>query len=255
MTAEYITSRKNPLLLHARKMLRSRSYRREQQAFAGEGWKLLGEALTWRASITAVILSEDQTAPELPDGVRVARVPTDVLASVSQMEAPQGVIFLCAMPDRRPLEIRRGSLILDGLQDPGNVGTILRTADAFDIPLILTDDCAELYNPKTLRASMGAVFRADVQTAGRGEILSELRRQGIPLTVTALTDRAMDVRQADLTGAVAVGSEGSGVSRELLDAADQTAIIPMSPRCESLNAATAASLLLWEMKNRTGKRR
>ena len=250
MPYETITSRQNPLLQHVRKLLSSRSYREKCGAFAADGVKLLREALCWHTELEAVLLTSELPDLPIPAGVRTVRVPEDVMASVSPMESPQGALFVCRMPPKQPFALRPGCLILDGLQDPGNVGTILRTADAMEIPVVLADGCADVWNHKTVRASMGAVFRTPVQTASAEEIISSCREKHIPLLVTALSDRAEDVRRSPLDGALVIGSEGSGVRREFLDAADRELIIPMNPRCESLNAAAAAAIVLWEMKNR-----
>ena len=138
---------------------------------------------------------------------------------------------------------------LDGIQDPGNLGTILRTADALEVPIVLLDGCADAYNPKTVRASMGAVFRTQPVSMTREQAAAACREQNIPLLATAMSSDAVDLRQAELrAAAVVIGSEGQGICQKLLDAADQKIIIPMSPRCESLNAAVAAAIVLWQMK-------
>ena len=142
-----------------------------------------------------------------------------------------------------------GSLLLDGIQDPGNLGTILRTADALDIPVTLLEGCADPYSPKTVRASMGAVFRTQPVKAYWAEVKAACGVAGIPVAVTALSQRAKDLRNADLRGmAVVIGSEGQGVRREILESADGELIIPMNKRCESLNAAVAAAIVMWQMK-------
>ena len=250
MPSETITSRQNPLLQHVRRLLSSRSYREKCGAFAADGVKLLREAVQWNAELEAVLLTAEVPDTAVPAGVRTVRVPEDVMASVSPMESPQGALFICKMPKLQPLDLRPGCLVLDGLQDPGNVGTILRTADAMDVPVVLSDGCADVWNHKTVRASMGAVFRTPVQTASAEQIIASCKERRIPLLVTALSDRAEDVRRSPLDGALVIGSEGSGVRRIFLDAADRELIIPMNPRCESLNAAAAAAIVLWEMKNR-----
>jgi TrmH family RNA methyltransferase len=140
-------------------------------------------------------------------------------------------------------------VVLDGVQDPGNVGTILRTADAFWADgLFLVNGCADLYHPKTLRASMGAVFRCPVWTCGAMEAAALVKRSGIPLYGAALREDTRDVRDMDYSrAAAAIGSEGQGLSKELLALCSATVKIPMNGRCESLNAAAAAAALLWEM--------
>ena len=171
------------------------------------------------------------------------------MQSVSLMDAPQGAIFLCRLPERKPGTILPGTLLLDGIQDPGNLGTILRTADALEVPVVLLDGCADTYNPKTVRASMGAVFRTQPVSMTRQQAIAGCREQGIPLLATAMSADAVDLRQADLcNAAVVIGSEGQGICPELFAAAEQKIIIPMSPRCESLNAAVAATIVLWQMK-------
>ncbi len=245
---ETVTSRHNPLLVHVKKLLSSRAYRQASGEFAADGLKLLREAVRWGFAITAVILTEGIEPPELPDGVRTVRVPSDVMQSVSSMETPQGALFTCKIPEPAPLRLAPGTLILDEVQDPGNLGTILRTADAMQVPVVLSEGCADLWNPKTVRASMGALFRTAVATAGREEIIFSAKEAGVPLIAAALSPRAEDVRRASLNGAVIVGNEGRGICETFLNAADREIIIPMNERCESLNAAIAAAILLWELR-------
>ena len=246
-----ITSRANPLIARVRKLNARRAFRRMENAFAAEGPKLLAEALRWGAELEAVIAAPGTALPELPDRVRRVEVPDSLLASMADTEAPQGIVFICkgkalAMPEQL-LEGRW--LVLDGVQDPGNVGTIWRTADAFGADgLILCNGCADPWNPKTVRATMGAVFRLPVYECALEAAAEGLERAGLPLYATALREDTEDVRRVDLgRGAVIIGSEGRGVSREALSLCGRTIKIPMSPRCESLNAAVAASVILWEM--------
>lgn len=246
--AEWITSKANSTIQHLRKLLASRKYRYEARAFVADGSKLAAEALRWGLGVEALILREGVDFP-VPAGVREIRVPEGLMKDVSRMEAPQGVLALCRMPEPRPLELKPGTLILDGIQDPGNLGTILRTADAFELPVVLAEGCADPYGEKVVRATMGAVFRCPPVQASNQEILAQCRKQGIPLCVTALSERAEDLRGMDLSAcATVIGSEGQGVCQDFLEAADREAIIPMSPRCESLNAAVAATVVLWELR-------
>lgn len=250
MTREIITSRKNPLLQHIRKLLSSRSYREQQGEYAADGIKLLEEAVKWAPeTLKTVLVIRDAVLPSLPEQVRLVEIPDDIMAQVSPMEAPQGALFTCELPVMDRLQLQEQCLILDGIQDPGNLGTILRTADAMDVPVVLTPGCADAYNHKTVRASMGAVFRSQPQWADHEAVAEACREKGVPLCVTALSDRAVDVRQADLQkAALVIGSEGKGVGEFFLSRADRELIIPMSDRCESLNAAIAAAIVLWEMK-------
>ncbi|MBR2048343.1 MAG: RNA methyltransferase [Oscillospiraceae bacterium] len=249
MKKEIITSRKNPLLQLTRKLLSSRSARQKEGLFAADGTKLLEEAIRFYPGLDTVILSEGVEVPELPDHVRLVEVPRDVMASISPMEAPQGALFLCKLPKPQPFAPQPGMLILDGIQDPGNVGTILRTADALDVSVVLLEGCADPWNWKTVRSSMGAVFRTPVLHSDWETVRTACKAAGIPIGVTALSDRAVDIRGADLgTMALVIGSEGQGVRKEILESADAELIIPMNPHCESLNAAIAAAIVMWQIR-------
>lgn len=243
-----ITARKNPLLQQVRRLISSRREREAAGLFVADGTKLLGEAVRHWPGLDTVILSDGVDA-EVPENVRLVRVPGDVMESISPMQTPQGALFLCRLPEKTAFLPRTGMILLDGIQDPGNLGTILRTADALEIPVALLEGCADPYNHKTVRASMGAVFRCPVVTTTWQEAKSACAAAGIGIAVTALSDRAKDLRQAELSDmAVVIGSEGQGVRQEILDSADAELIIPMNPNCESLNAAIAAAIVMWQMK-------
>ncbi|MBE7001573.1 MAG: RNA methyltransferase [Ruminococcaceae bacterium] len=245
---EHITSRKNPLLQQVRKLLTSRKEREATGLFVADGTKLLQEAIRWWPGLHTVILSQDVDA-EIPQNVRTVTVPRDVMESISPMQSPQGALFLCRLPEKKSFVPKAGMLLLDGIQDPGNLGTILRTADALQIPVALLEGCADPYNHKVIRASMGAVFRMDVVQTTWAEACQACTQAGIPVGVTALNATAKDLREAPLkTMAVVIGSEGQGVRQEILDSAKQALIIPMNPNCESLNAAIAAAIVMWQMK-------
>ena len=248
MTEMKITSRKNPLLQQVKKLLSSRKAREEAGLFAADGTKLLEEAVKYYPGLDTVILSEGVES-NVPENVKVIRVPADVMESISPMAAPQGALFLCRLPEKETLMAKSGMLVLDGIQDPGNLGTMLRTVDALDIPVVLLEGCADPYSHKVVRSSMGAVFRTPVVQSTWTEVQAACKAAGIPVAVTALSDRASDIRDADVSKmAVVIGSEGQGVRKEVLDSADAELIIPMNPHCESLNAAVAATIVMWQMK-------
>ena len=252
---EVITSKSNSLCVHLRKLASSRSYREETGEFLCDSPKLLREAALWGAPVLAVLRTEGM---ELPPGLggralRAAVVSENVMRSVSPMETPQGVVFSCRMAETAPPprldagDGRRRYLLLDGVQDPGNVGTMLRTADAFGWTVFLLEGCADLYNPKTLRAAMGVQFRRSVYRAPLERAAALVRGAGLPLYATALAEDTADVRTVDLSRCgVVIGSEGRGVSRQALALCQGTVKIPMEKTCESLNAAAAAAVVLWE---------
>ena len=248
MMEQRITSRKNPLLQQVKKLLSSRQYRQKTGLFVADGTKLLQEAVLWWPGLQTVILSDGVEA-DVPAQVELVRVPEDVMESISPMQSPQGALFLCRLPEAVPFVPEPGMLLLDGIQDPGNLGTILRTADALNVPVALLEGCADPYSHKTVRASMGAVFRNPVSQITWEQAKNACQAAGIPIAVTALSETAQDIRQASVgTMAVVIGSEGQGVRQEIMESADTNLIIPMSPRCESLNAAVAAAIVMWQME-------
>ena len=243
-----ITSRKNAFIQQVRRLLTSRKERQNAGLFVADGTKLLQEAVRFWDGLDTVILTEGVEA-QVPDHVRVVTVTPEIMEYISPMETPQGALFLCALPEKKAFAPKAGMLILDGIQDPGNLGTMLRTADALNIPVALLEGCADPYSHKVVRASMGAVFRTPVVQTTWAEAQAACKAAGIPIGVTALSDRAEDLRSAQLLQmAVVIGSEGQGVRKEILESADRELIIPMNPHCESLNAAIAAAIVMWQMK-------
>jgi len=250
-----ITSRKNPIVQHLKKLGADRAYRDACGEFLCDGITLYQEAIQWGAEITCVITSR----PDL--GAEAILVPGELLAYISPLQHPQPILFACKKRIQTPLEGADRVLILDGVQDPGNVGTLIRSASAFYVDqVILAGDSADLYNPKTIRAAMGAVFRQRVCNMAIDEILAyvnETKAGGVegaaPCEGITLLGAAAGEGGRDAGGpwpdraAIAIGSEGQGLSQALLDICHGTVRIPMNPACESLNAGVAGSILLWEM--------
>ena len=247
---ERITSRQNPFLVHIRKLNNAKSERRKAGVFVGEGPKLLEEAVKAGVEITATVSAGGLSVPAI-HGARQVEVPREVLESLCDTKTPQGVLFLCRLPSTASPAVLPGSryLVLDGVQDPGNVGTIWRTADALGADgLLLVHGCADPFSPKTVRSTMGACFRLPVFEVAEEALPELLKASDIPLYATALREDTVDIKTADLRrSAVVIGSEGRGISDALLSMSEKTLKIPMRARCESLNAAVAATIVLWEM--------
>lgn len=248
MSGQTVTSRQNPLCTHLRKLASSRQAREEAGEFLCDSPKLLEEAVKWGAAVTAVLVTRRELLPGgLPAETRIVTVSEGVMESVSPMRTPQGVVFSCKMPPEAERLDGERCLLLEGVQDPGNVGTILRTANAFGWRVCLLEGCADLYNPKTVRSAMGVHFRSAPVRAPLERAAELVRAAGLPLYAAALGARTQDVRTADLSRcAVIVGSEGRGVSPRALELCDAALKIPMEECCESLNAAVAAGIVLWE---------
>ena len=254
---ERITSRGNPLIVHVRKLASSAPYSQSAGEFVCDGFKLSREALAHGVGVRAVICTDGTELPPLPPNVRTVCVPPDVMGAISPSKTPQGVLCVCAIPERPLPELLDGQcyLVLDGVQDPGNVGTMLRTADAFGADgVFLLDGCAGLWRPKTIRATMGAAFRVPAWRCTAAELQALLRRSDLPLYGAALRPDAQDVRDMDFTRfAAAIGSEGNGLSEEVLSMCGGAFKIPMREHCESLNASIAAAVILWEAARRRGE--
>ena len=250
MREEVVTSRQNPLCARFRKLAASRTFREETGEFLCDSPKLLAEAAKWGAALCAVAYTKRELLPEgLPVDVRLVQVSESVMESVSPAKTPQGVVFSCKLPPPPDVE-RLGPgryLLLEGVQDPGNVGTVLRTANAFGWEVFLLEGCADLYSPKTVRAAMGVHFRSKTVCTSLERAAALVKSSGLPLYAAALGEDTADIRQADLSNcAVIIGSEGRGVSSRALALCGATVKIPMESCCESLNAAVAAGIVLWE---------
>ena len=243
---ERITSRQNKLIVHVSKLLAQRKYRRECGEFAAEGSKLFSDAVSSGIEILCVLKSEETTV-EIPDGVHAVELPAQLFGQISTQETPQGVIFTAKLPDRA--EVVDGQIIiLDGVQDPGNIGTVLRTAASLGYgAVLLTGGCADPFSHKVVRASMGGVFRIPAIECGAEELVAFCGSRKLLAAMPG--DGASDVREVDWQNfAAVIGSEGRGISREVLALCSGTFTIPMEKETESLNAAIAAAITMWESR-------
>ena len=252
-----ITSLKNPAVQEARALANAKD-RTRQQAFLLDGEHMVGEGLSMRPeSIRAVFVDEkrvDQYAQLLEKAQGdVYAVPEHVLAAISQVKTPQGIAAVCALPKARDLSAMGKKLILlENVQDPGNVGTILRTLDAagFD-GCVLTPGCADPYGPKTLRATMGSIFRVPMCTVpDAAAAVRELSAQGYATIAAALDGQPFYERGAlPEKQCVLIGNEGQGLTKETQAACTHRYRLPMRGGAESLNAAVAAAIFMYELMN------
>lgn len=254
-----ITSRSNRLIIETSK-LSSKKYRDENRLFYFEGRKLLDEALSNGVVPIRVFLTEKnaRVADALPDECEKHLVSDEVYAKLTEEKSPEGIFSVVKHLD----SLHNFATIYNGVEcercfaavsvrDPGNIGTLMRTAAALGIDrLILSSDCADIYSPKTLRASMGALFRIKtVRCADMVSTLSSLPSNGIVPMAACLSDKAVTLGKYELPENVCfvVGNEGHGLDREVVSAcAGGEIIIPMTSGAESLNVSSAASILMWE---------
>ena len=245
---ELITSRKNATIRRLRLLGSDAQARRREGETLCDGMKTLEEALRFGARVGTVLWKKQAAELSLPAEIEQYVLPEELFDYVSPMKNSPGPLFTVAIRGCAKPGMLRNAIVLEDVQDPGNVGTVIRSANAFGIgAVILVGACADPYAPKTVRSTMGAIFRQPVLSMERQYLGDFLRDQGLPLYGAALSPRAEDVRRVELkNAAVAVGSEGHGLSRELLSLCEKEIIIPMNPDSESLNAAVAASVLMWE---------
>ncbi len=246
---ETVSSRKNATIRHLRALASDAAYRRAAGEYLCDGRKTLEEALQYGAEVRTVLWKgEERTVPGLSGAAQLV-APPELFDYASPLQNSPGPLFSVAIPAEGALPRLRRVLVLENVQDPGNVGTVVRTANAFGIDaVILVGACADLYQPKTVRATMGAIFRQRVLTRDLDGLCALCAANELPLYGAALDPAALDVRALELgAAAVAVGSEGRGLSAALLAQCEKKLIIPMRPDSESLNAAVAASVLMWEM--------
>ena len=227
-----------------------------------EGHRMLTMALKARLEIHALFvcphLLRGEVGCSLVGAIIAAGVPSfliseKVLCSITEWDGPDGVAAIVQLPGSRWQDIRLGQhnalLVLDGLQIPGNVGTIIRCADGAGADgIIITNKRQHLAHPKLLRASMGSLFGFPVIDAGVSEAIAWLKRHHFTI-VTTETNAALNYRSANYRGRVAVvmGNEHSGISQEWSEAQDMSVSIPMNGRADSLNVGNAAALMLYEM--------
>ena len=245
---EELRSRQNPTIRRLRALASDAAFRRTEGEYLCDGGKLLAEAIEKGAEIRCVLWKERVEDMPLPGNVKQYTADTDLFDYVSPMKNSPGPLFTLAIPAEAAPRFDR-AILLENVQDPGNVGTVIRTAAAMGVDtVLLCGACADVYSPKTARATMGAIFREKLIHCTAEEAKALAAQNGLPLYGAALSDRASDIRELDVKNAVvAIGSEGRGLTAELLGLCDGEVIIPMAAGSESLNAAVAGAIVLWEM--------
>lgn len=247
-----IESKQNALVKHWKKLVSAKKERDKTGEYIVEGFHLTEEALKNKDQVIHIIKREDV---EIPwewslDDVYLVEVTDSVAKEIAETETSQGIFAHCKQREISGSEQAKWSkvLLVDSVQDPGNIGTMIRTADACGIDaVILGKGCADLYNPKTLRSAQGSHFHLPVIRGNLTEWIEKLKERHIPVFGTAL-ENAVDYRKLDKTESFAllVGNEGSGVHQALLEKTDQNVVIPIFGQAESLNVAVATGILLYK---------
>lgn len=247
-----IESTQNALVKHWKKIVTTRKEREKSGEFIVEGFHLVEEALKNKEQIVQIIVREGVDLPLLwaIDNVVLVEVTDSIAKELAETETSQGVFAHC-----KQLEVDfeakanwKKLLLVDAVQDPGNIGTMIRTADAAGIDaVVLGKGCADAYNPKTLRSAQGSHFHIPVVRGELSDWVEDLQDSGIKVYGTALQDAIeyTEVEQSQ-SFALIVGNEGSGIHPQLLDKTDQNVIIPILGQAESLNVAVATGILLYQ---------
>jgi TrmH family RNA methyltransferase len=251
-----VAGRHNPHLKQLRQAFQGTGSPKE---CAIEGFRLIEEAIRSGVRLRTLVFSESarlrapRLLPQVAAQVEILLVPDRLFKAVVPSESPQGIAALVEIRRHSFLNIidanAGGPLVVTaGVQDPGNLGTILRSAEAFAArAVLLGEGTAHAYSSKVIRASAGSIFRLPLATIQAESAVHDMRRRGIRLLATA-AHRGTPLKEADLSGPIAifVGNEGAGLNRRLMAEMDQLVSIPHSPRVESLNAAVSASIVLYE---------
>ena len=255
MNKKYITSAQNPSIKLAKELLKKRAVRRKQGLFVIEGIRAVKE-IPSHIIIQTLLVSEtlEEQYYEHIQTKETLIMPENLFQSISETAAPQGIMAIVHRVDLglEQLNFQEGAyLILENLQDPGNLGTIIRTAHAFDFKgIFMTKGCVDLYSPKVVRSTMSSLFYTPIVVDGEIETYIEyLKKKGVTIYTTALNDQAKWVydMQFEKNMAIVIGNEGNGVSDYCIEHTDHTMIIPMPGGAESLNASLATAICMYEV--------
>lgn len=253
-----IESKQNSTLKQLARLAKEKKFRQNMNRIVCEGEKMLFEALSSGVKVHTVLLKDNHDINEnllnmaINQGVNIFMADEKLFSLASDVETPQNVLFSCDMPHKMADEIPDkidNAIILDAIQDPGNLGTILRTADAFNLSaVILCEGCTDPFAPKVVRSTMGAIFRQPIYKMSVEQAVVSMHTRGLDVYAAALCEDSIPINKINIKNkAVVIGNEGNGVSKTTLSLCDKKIIIPMSGAAESLNASVAASILIWEM--------
>lgn len=227
------------------KKLKDKKYRKTEGLFLVEGRKLCEEVINSGYQIKYTITSNQNDYLDFPN---LAIVDYSVIETLSTTSTPQDIVCVCEIPKVDNNYPKGNSLILDGLQDPGNIGTLIRSAMAFGFNDIFFIDCPDIYSEKVIRGSMGGVFKINSHIVSREDFIKDKEKICEILLGTALNGQ--DMREICLPKArigVIIGNEGNGISEVMLSACDKALLLPMTDQVESLNAGVAGSIVMFEI--------
>ena len=243
--------------------LKERKYREKERLFLLEGIKLFEEALKSGVCLTNVFATEKmyERCRKMAPEIEIIEVSESVYEKISTEKSPEGVICVAKYIDKihninkiynkeEFSEENKRTLLLSSLRDPGNLGTVIRSAKAFGCDeIIMSSDCADIYNPKTVRAAMGTLFKQRLSIVqSLPETVRAMTEGGYKVYAAVLDDKALPLNKLDIGKKTAfiIGNEGHGIDYDVINAAGNTVYIPMAEGVESLNAAAAAAVFMWQ---------
>lgn len=228
--------------------LKQKKYRDLEQKFLIEGEHLVEEAeKSW--VLEKIILLENSEYPSKLEKIYVSK---NVMKKLSSLDTPPNVIGVCKMLSRK--ELGKKVLLLDDIQDPGNLGTIIRSSVAFNVDsIVMSLNTVDLYNPKVIRSTQGMIFKINLIKDDLERVIEKLKSKNIPIYTTNVNggENIKNINSTDSYGLI-MGNEGNGVKDEISALADRKIYIPMNSKVESLNVSVAASILLYELGDKNG---
>lgn len=255
---QVITSKDNEIIKNIKK-LKEKKYRDQTGQYIIEGIKLVEEAITENVKINKIIVCEDCEANgNIPKDLmyEIAKydciyVSKKIFEAISDVNTPQGILAVikkCSKPEEKVSYSEDIIVVLDGVQDPGNLGTILRTVDSINLKqIILSPKCADPYNPKVVRSTMGAIFRLNIiESKNIIETLKDIKKNKYKIIATSLETNESIYTVELNKKAIIIGNEANGISKEVLEIANGKMKIPMLGKTESLNVAVATGVILYE---------
>ena len=258
---QVISSRDNEIVKSIRK-LKEKKYRDIENCYVIEGIKLIKEAISENAKIKEIVVCEecinsgeiDKDAMYEIAKYNVIYVTEKVFNAITDVKSPQGILAVIEKnASNKNIDYTQDIIIaLDGVQDPGNMGTILRTVDSANLnQIIISKDSADCYNPKVVRSTMGAIFRVNIiEVDNLKETLEEVKKNKFKVMVTALDTNDSIYSVVYNRKVIVIGNEANGVSKEVQEIADEKVKIPMLGKTESLNASVAAGIMIYEYVRR-----
>ncbi len=256
-----ITSKDNPNIKLYVKLSGGKKHRKENGMFTLEGVRLVEDAVKENAELHSVFVTESYVkrltqqgeALNFPDSARLFEISDEIGNKMSSTDSAQGVFAICKCLEKPAFDdtVKSGGryLLLHSIQDPGNLGTIIRTADAVGVDAVFLADCCDLYNPKVVRSTMGSLFRLNVSEIKFDEDFPLFEERGVPSFAAVIDSDAVSLTECDFSkgGVILIGNEGNGLPREVSGICTERLTIKMQGNVNSLNAAMAAGIIMWEL--------